>query len=129
MRIPEATHTLGTSYRTRARSIATALALGRTADGAIAAERFRRATGALPGALGRLVPEYLPAVPIDPFSGREIRYLNAADRVVVYSVGLNEKDDGGEEVEYPVLRNGPFQNRRAPPDFGVSISVVSRNRR
>ena len=129
VRIPEATHTLGTSYRTRARSIATALALGRSADAAIAAERFRRATGALPGALGQLVPEYLPAVPIDPFSGGEIRYLKAADRVVVYSVGLNEQDDGGEKIEYPVLRSGALQNRRAPPDFGVSIRAAPAGQR
>ena len=129
VRIPEAAHTLGTSYRTRARSIATALALGRAAEAAIAAELFRRATGALPGALGPLVPEYLPAVPIDPFSGREIRYLKAADRVVVYSVGLNEQDDGGEKIEYPVLRSGALQNRRAPPDFGVSIRAAPAGQR
>jgi hypothetical protein len=122
--IPQAGHTLGTSYRSRAQSIATALALGRTFDAAIGVERYRRATGASPDSLAQLVPAYLPAVPIDPFSGREIRYVKTADRVIVYSVGSNEKDDGGEQVDYPVLRSGALQSRRAPPDLGVSLQVA-----
>ncbi len=80
---------LGSSYRWRARSIATALALARTSDAAIAVERYRRATGALPDSLAQLVPSYLPNVPIDPYSGREVKYAKTADRGVVYSVGRN----------------------------------------
>jgi hypothetical protein len=107
--------------------VATALALGRTADAAIAVEQYRRANGGnLPDSLAQLVPTYLRAVPIDPFSGSEIRYGTSATRYVVYSFGKNEKDDGGAKVEYPTLRSGPFQDRYAPPDLGVAISVDSR---
>ena len=123
----EPSHTLGTTYRARAPSIATALALGRTADAAIAVELYRRANaGGLPDSLAQLVPAYLRPVPIDPFSGRELRYSKSATRYVVYSVGTNEKDDGGLKVDYPVWRSGAFQDRGAPPDLGVAIHVEPR---
>ena len=115
----EMRYALLNGYRSRAENYATALALGRTGDAALAAEQYRRATGALPDSLAQLVPAYLPAVPIDPYSGREIRYVKTADRTVVYSVGKNEKDEGGARVEYPVWRTGAFQNRGEPPDIGV----------
>ena len=119
-------HTLGRTYRARASSVATALALSRTADAAIAVEQYRRAnSGGLPDSLAQLVPAYLRTVPIDPFSGGEIRYSKSATRYVVYSVGKNEKDDGGSKVEYPVWRSGAFQDRGAPPDLGVAIHVES----
>ena len=41
---------------------------------ALALERFRLATGGLPETLDQLVPEYLEAVPVDPFEGNPIRY-------------------------------------------------------
>jgi hypothetical protein len=115
----EMRYALLNGYRSRAVNHATALALGRTGDAAIAAEQYRRATGALPDSLAQLVPAYLSAVPIDPYSGREIRYVKTADRTVVYSVGKNETDDGGVKVDYPVWRSGAFQNRDEPPDIGV----------
>jgi hypothetical protein len=120
-------HTLGSSYRSRARNIATALALARTANAAIAIERYRRANAGLPPtSLETLVPMYLDRVPTDPFSGVAIRYLRQPERVVVYSLGANEKDDGGVNVNYPVRQSGAFQARSAPPDLGVRLTVSSR---
>jgi hypothetical protein len=117
-----ASHSLGTSYRRQAASVGTALALGRTADAAIAAELYRRANGGrLPDSLAQTVPAYLPSVPIDPFSGNELRYVRTANGSVVYSLGSNEKDDGGAKIDYPVWRSGAFQDRGAPPDLGVAI--------
>jgi hypothetical protein len=122
--------TLHVSYRRRAESIATALALGRTADAAIAVERYQRANGGvLPETLAQLVPQYFVAVPTDPFSGREIRYAKSSDRWVVYGTGLNGKDDGGSNVDYPVRRSGAFQARSAPPDLGVARQLSSRSKR
>lgn len=120
----EATHTLGSSYRSRVTSVATALALGRTADAAIAAERYRRATGRLPESLAQLVPAYLPKVPTDPFSGREIRYVRTGEGATAYSLGTNEKDDGGTKLDDPRWRKGGVQY--TPPDFGVSLVLSSR---
>jgi hypothetical protein len=47
-----------------------------------------------------LVPEYLPAIPVDPYDGTRMK-LNAMDMTVtIYSVGENGVDDGG--VPYPI---------------------------
>ena len=53
--------------------------------------------GALPESLGELVPEYLPAVPIDPRDPDRgpIRYIAGLDDPRVYSLGPNGIDDGG----------------------------------
>jgi hypothetical protein len=120
-------HTVAESYRSRTTNIATALALARTANAAIAIERYRRANAGLPPtALETLVPKYLDRVPTDPFSGVAIRYLRQPERVVVYSLGANEKDDGGVNVNYPVRQSGAFQARSAPADLGVRLTVSSR---
>jgi len=54
--------------------------------------------GTLPESLSALVPEYLPAVPTDPFDANDhpIRYLPKYNPPVLYSVGQDGKDDGGE---------------------------------
>jgi hypothetical protein len=62
---------------------------------ALAAERYRRAHGRWPEDLERLTPEWLEAVPADPFDGRPLRSARLADGLVIYSVGYDGKDDGG----------------------------------
>lgn len=59
-------------------------------------------TGRLPERLADLVPDYLPAVPEDPFDGRSFRYIQGRTPPSwqgaywgVYSVGTNFVDDGG----------------------------------
>ncbi len=52
----------------------------------IAAERMRLRTGKNPGGLAELVPDYLPAVPLDPFNrGMALKYDSA--KCMVYTVG------------------------------------------
>jgi hypothetical protein len=70
-------------------------ALLAAAETALAVERFRRAQGQVPAQLAQLVPGYIAAVPQDPFDGKPIRFAVQADKYVVYSVGLDQKDDGG----------------------------------
>jgi hypothetical protein len=55
-------------------------------------------SGRTPDALDRLVPRYLPAVPADPFAPttQPLKYIPGADPLV-YSVGVNNADDGGSE--------------------------------
>jgi len=48
---------------------------------------------ALPAKLADLIPQYLPAVPLDPFDGQPLRY--DAKQGLVYSVGASLKDNGG----------------------------------
>lgn len=53
------------------------------------------ATCHLPATQEALVPDYLSAVPRDPFDGQPFRY--SAEKRIVYSVGENLTDDGGDE--------------------------------
>ena len=117
------------SYKRQAVGVATALACARAADAAIAIERYRRAhDGSPPDSLEQLVPGYLAAVPIDPFSGQPIRYATRSDRYVVYSFGTNERDDGGWGAQIPVRPSGAVDTRSAVADFGIAIALSSRPR-
>ena len=71
----------------------------RTALAATAVERHRLKHGKLPDGLNDLVPEFLPAIPDDPFDGAPLRYKKLAKGYVVYSVGDDRVDDGGVEVD------------------------------
>ena len=49
------------------------------------------------------MPEFVPSVPLDPVDGQPLRYLaNADGTFLLYSVGENGKDDGGD----PSLEKG-----------------------
>jgi hypothetical protein len=62
---------------------------------AIAVERYRRVHGDWPERLDALVPDILPAVPVDRFDGRGLRYAVVDGRPRLYSVGSDRDDDGG----------------------------------
>jgi len=87
-----------TSLRTRA-------AL-RCAAAAVAAERFRLRNGRWPNALDEIPRDILVAVPIDPFDGQPLKYVRRPDGVTIYSVGLNEQDDGGNVTKVPPTEVG-----------------------
>jgi hypothetical protein len=64
---------------------------------AIAAERYRLKYGQWPDKLETLVPEFLAEVPGDPFNlPNPLRLVRTVDGLVVYSIGLNLRDDGGD---------------------------------
>jgi hypothetical protein len=65
-------------------------------DAVIAVERFRRAHGRLPEKLDELVPKYLPQVLTDPFDGQPLRYVLRNKAYVIYSVGEDAVDNGGQ---------------------------------
>jgi hypothetical protein len=73
------------------------LAQVRSAQTAIAIERHRLAKRKLPENLNELVPQFLPAVPADPFGGQPLRYHRLEKGYVIYSVGSDGHDDGGRE--------------------------------
>jgi hypothetical protein len=81
------------------------LAFLRCAVTALAAERFRRDRGRWPIRLDDLVPAYLDKVPLDPYDGQPLRYRSVADGVLIYSVGPDERDNGGacnrEDIKAP----------------------------
>jgi hypothetical protein len=74
----------------------TALIVDRCSRIAVAIERFRRDRGVLPGALADLVPQYLASIPGDSYSGRPLLFRAADGAYTVYSVGPDQKDDGGD---------------------------------
>jgi hypothetical protein len=63
---------------------------------ALAAERFRLNHGRWPKVPTDLVPDYLKAVPLDPFDAKPLRYRRTDDGVIIYSVGEDGQDDGGD---------------------------------
>jgi hypothetical protein len=63
----------------------------------IALKRYQLRQGKMPTSLTALVPEYLDAVPRDLMDGQTLRYrLNADGSFVLYSVGEDAQDDGGD---------------------------------
>jgi hypothetical protein len=64
---------------------------------ACALERYRVAEGRYPEKLDQLVPRFIGALPNDVITGKSLQYHATADGLfVLYSVGWNESDDGGE---------------------------------
>lgn len=61
----------------------------------LAVLEYRVQQGQLPGSLAALVPQYLPAVPTDSYTGQPLKYLVDGATFRVYSVGPNRQDDGG----------------------------------
>jgi hypothetical protein len=90
---------------------------------ALAAERYRREHGAWPESLEKLVPGHLAEVPLDPFDGLPLRYRRLADGVMIYSVGQDGIDNGGnldrEHANQPGVDVGvrlwDVKHRRQPP--------------
>ena len=63
---------------------------------ACALERYRIANGRLPDTLAPLAPKFIDRIPTDVIDGQPWRYHTlAAGGYVVYSIGWNQKDDGG----------------------------------
>lgn len=74
------------------------LMMRRMAAVALAARCYALDNGKAPAALAELCPKYLPQVPGDLFTGGEaLRYV--AEKGIVYSVGVDGKDDGGRQEE------------------------------
>jgi hypothetical protein len=64
---------------------------------AIALKRFQLKHGQWPETLDKLVPEFLPSVPIDIDDGKPLKYRpNADGTYLLYSVGEDGVDDGGD---------------------------------
>ena len=66
---------------------------------ALALAAFRAEHGSYPANLAVLVPQYINRVPQDLFSGRDLHYHREGPGFLLYSVGVNGKDDGGKSVE------------------------------
>ncbi len=64
----------------------------------LACRLYKSRTGRYPETLGELVPGLLTEVPIDPFTGKPFVYRREGEGFTVYSLGSNERDDGGRST-------------------------------
>lgn len=90
----------------------------------LAAERFRQAKGRWPKVLAELTPEYLAAVPADPYDGNPLRLVTRPDGLVIYSLGPDKIDQGGK------LRREHDEQRIGLDglDFGIQLWGVPARR-
>jgi hypothetical protein len=64
---------------------------------ACALERYRLVDGTLPDDLSALTPQFISSIPTDVIDGEPLRYRKTGDdSYIIYSVGWNQTDDGGE---------------------------------
>jgi ABC-type transport system involved in multi-copper enzyme maturation permease subunit len=94
----------------------------RCAVAALAAERYRRRHGDWPKSLDDLTPGLLEKVPADPFTGQPLRLRRLDDGIVIYSVGADGQDDGGD------VDSGPAVKAEGAKDIGFRLWDVSRRR-
>jgi hypothetical protein len=76
--------------------VATAQTSADQAALACALERYRLAKGQFPETLEALTPQFMSHQPNDVITGQPYKYRRTDDgQFILYSVGWNEKDDGG----------------------------------
>jgi type II secretory pathway pseudopilin PulG len=81
---------------------------------AIALKRYQLRHGKLPSSLEALVPEFLPTLPYDYMSAKPLCYhLKTDGSYVLYSVGKDGKDDGGDPTPPPGTPAGLWGGRDA----------------
>ncbi len=86
----------------------------------LAAERYRRSHGDWPATLNQLTPDLIAAVPGDPYTGGPLIYRRLSDGVVIYTVGKDGVDNGG---------NVDAANVNAPgADIGVRLWDPAKHR-
>jgi hypothetical protein len=68
---------------------------------ALALKRYDLRHGNYPPELATLVPEFLPAVPRDPIDGKPLRYQRIGKAFLLYSIGDDGVDNGGDPVPLP----------------------------
>jgi len=81
----------------------------------LAIAAYRAEKGALPDSLEALVPAYLEALPLDPYTGKS--FLYSASKMILYSTGADEFDSRGSteaeawralfDFDEPTLRLDP----------------------
>lgn len=66
-----------------------------TARVGMACKIYKNMYGDFPEDLSELAPEILEEIPVDPFTGHPLIYKKQDSGIMVYSIGSNLKDDGG----------------------------------
>lgn len=64
----------------------------------VALAAYQASTGEFPKSLRALVPKYLPELPLDPYTGKQLVYRVDGQGALVYSLGQNLADDDGTSL-------------------------------
>lgn len=75
---------------------ATLEAMYDTARIGLACKVYKNLNGDFPEKLAELPPEILEKIPVDPFTGEPFIYKKDEEGFIVYSIGSNQRDDGGK---------------------------------
>jgi hypothetical protein len=79
---------------------------------ACALERYHLANGSYSETLEALMPKFIEKLPHDIINGGRLKYRRDGDSFVLYSIGWNEKDDGGvaasTQDDHPYAENGDW---------------------
>ncbi|HET6250920.1 MAG TPA: hypothetical protein VFE47_24740 [Tepidisphaeraceae bacterium] len=67
----------------------------------IALTKYRLQHGAYPKTLESLTPDFIASLPLDPFDGKPMRYRLENGDAIIYSIGKDLKDDGGNIADRP----------------------------
>jgi hypothetical protein len=90
---------------------------------ALAVRCFQSEQSRQPNGLKQLIPEYLRCAPLDPFSGKPVIYRLEGSNWLLYSVGEDGVDNGGEpvagSVPGTVTKATPFSIR--PIERGIRL--------
>lgn len=85
---------------------------------AIALERFHVRRGSYPTSLEALSPDFLGQAPIDFMNGQVLHYsLSSGGHFLLYSVGLDCEDNGGEMVHDKESGREPWRPKQPEPDI------------
>lgn len=83
------------------------------ATSAVALELHRRKHGSYPNSLTEIETSLLPAIPLDIFDGQPIRYALREGKPLLYSIGVDRKDDSGrppEKINYSLGSPGQWKS-------------------
>ena len=98
---------------------------------ALTLELYRREHGEWPTALDALSPRYLPTIPLDQFDGQPLKYLLVDGQPLLYSIGVDRKDDQGRIDSGPsgiLAPRDSGRRRKRPPQRGRRRVGVRRRR-
>ena len=80
--------------------------LCRCAAAGLAVERYRQKYGRWPEKWDDLVDEFLSRVPKDPYDNKPLRFRNDGEGVVIWCLGMDFTDDGGDRVTLNTYKAG-----------------------
>ncbi|MDZ4818879.1 MAG: hypothetical protein SGJ20_07900 [Planctomycetota bacterium] len=82
----------------------------------ISLAHYRQKHGHFPKTLNQLAPDYIDAVPLDPYSGEPFVYKSKRTEMLLYSIGRDKQDSGGY--------NGLVSDHDDPAIFTEGMSPV-----